>query len=128
MMTGADLKRRREALDLTQHELAVALGTPETPLLQQHVSRWERGTVRITPLRAAWLDQALSTLERRSHRQPLDHRGGRPVGHRRATPRRRLSVAKLPADTYGVPWRRDDDAAHLPAVPERLLRRGTDGD
>jgi transcriptional regulator with XRE-family HTH domain len=60
-MTPNDLRERREALHLTQAQLADALG-----VAQPHVSRWESGAVKITRMRAAWLEQELSHLERSS--------------------------------------------------------------
>lgn len=57
-MTPADLRARRVALNMTQAELAEALG-----LRQPHISRWENGGKAITYMRAAWLDQELRRLE-----------------------------------------------------------------
>lgn len=62
-MTGEDLKHRRLALGLTQAELAEAISTPAYRIAQSEISRWERGAVRITPIRASWLDERLRTLE-----------------------------------------------------------------
>jgi DNA-binding transcriptional regulator YiaG len=57
-MTPDELRTRRVALNLTQAELAEALG-----LRQHHISRWESGAVAITKMRAVWLGQKLSALE-----------------------------------------------------------------
>lgn len=64
-LTGADLKRRREAIPLTQAQLAERLGTS-----QQTVTRWETGAQRIE--RPKTLALALTALERESaeQRQP----------------------------------------------------------
>lgn len=65
-MTPADLRIRREALHLTQAQLAEAL-----KVRQHHLSRWETGAVPITAIRAAWLDQELSRLEVRPRQPPV---------------------------------------------------------
>lgn len=57
-MTPTELRERREALNLTQAQIAEALD-----IKQHHVSRWETGDVPITRMRAAWLDQELRRLE-----------------------------------------------------------------
>lgn len=57
-MTPAALRERREALGLTQAQLAERLR-----VRQHHLSRWETGAVPITDIRAAWLDRELSRLE-----------------------------------------------------------------
>ncbi len=57
LMTGADLRQRREALGLTQAQLGALLGKP-----QKTISRWERGDHRIES--PVVLDLALRTLER----------------------------------------------------------------
>lgn len=62
-MTPAELKERREALHLTQAQLAERLR-----VRQHQLSRWETGAVPITEIRSAWLDRELSDLERQ--RQP----------------------------------------------------------
>ena len=58
-MTPTELKGRREALHLTQQQMAEAIR-----VRQHHLSRWETGAVPITPIRAAWLDRELKRLER----------------------------------------------------------------
>ncbi len=55
-MTAADVAARRDALDLTQAELAAALGVHVMT-----VSRWERGSRSIPEM----LTLALEALERR---------------------------------------------------------------
>lgn len=57
-MTPSELKERREALHLTQAQLAEVL-----KVRQHHLSRWETGAVPITEIRAAWLRQELGKLE-----------------------------------------------------------------
>jgi len=57
-MTPSELKTRREALNLSQEELAALLLAR-----QPHLSRWESGRVPITRQRAAWLDAELTRLE-----------------------------------------------------------------
>jgi transcriptional regulator with XRE-family HTH domain len=57
-MTPDELRERREALHLTQAQLAEAIS-----VRQHHLSRWETGAVPITAIRAAWLDQELRRLE-----------------------------------------------------------------
>lgn len=58
-MTPAELRERREALHLSQAQLAELIH-----VRQPHLSRWETGTVPITEIRAAWLDQELHRLEK----------------------------------------------------------------
>lgn len=61
-MTPADLRSRRDALGLSQAQLAQRLG-----VRQSEISRWETtgpSAQRITRQRAAWLDLELSRLER----------------------------------------------------------------
>lgn len=54
----AQLVRRRKALGLTQHALALQIGVaPST------VMRWERGSQKITPLAQAALEATLIRLE-----------------------------------------------------------------
>ena len=62
-MTPAELKARREQLNLTQEQLAAAL-----KVRQPHISRWECG--RITPMRSAWLEQEFKRIE---HGRALEH-------------------------------------------------------
>ena len=57
-MTGSELRARREALGMTQAELARRLGVP-----QQHVSRWERGERGITRWLAAGIVALMAPLE-----------------------------------------------------------------
>ena len=57
-MTGADLRQRRQALGLTQVALAELLHCS-----QHDLSRWESGAIRITALRAEWLDRRLCEIE-----------------------------------------------------------------
>lgn len=57
-MTPVELKARRERLNLSQAALAEALN-----VRQHHLSRWETGTVPITKIRAAWLEQEIRKLE-----------------------------------------------------------------
>lgn len=65
----------REALRLSQQEFAEHL-----KVMQHHLSRWERGRVPITAIRAAWLNQELSKLERQSveREAPVSAWGPRP--------------------------------------------------
>lgn len=56
-MTGAELRERRKALNLSQVEMAEALG-----ISGNTVARWERDEIGIPP----YLDLALSTIERQS--------------------------------------------------------------
>lgn len=60
-MTPAELKARRERLNLSQAALAEAL-----KVRQHHISRWEGGKVAITHMRAAWLGAEFSRLEKQS--------------------------------------------------------------
>ena len=64
-MTPVELRERREALGLTQAQLAERL-----KVRQHHLSRWETGAVPITDLRAAWLDRELTRLETRQVERP----------------------------------------------------------
>ena len=57
-MTGQELRRRREALGLSQAQLAALVGVHANT-----VARWERGEVRIP--HPGMLDLALEALERR---------------------------------------------------------------
>jgi len=57
-MTPQELRERREALNLTQAQLAERL-----KVRQHHLSRWEGGRIAITHMRAAWLDRELARLE-----------------------------------------------------------------
>ena len=56
--TGSELKARRLALGLTQAQFADRLGCT-----QVDISRWESGAVKITAMRAAWIQQRLAPLE-----------------------------------------------------------------
>ena len=58
---GKQLKTRRKALDLTQKELGVLLGTPKKPVPLATISRWERGGTIEHP---GMLFLALDSLER----------------------------------------------------------------
>ena len=60
MMTGAELQSRREALGLTQNQLADALGVTQVTIM-----RWETGKMEISLPRMVSL--ALEALERRPH-------------------------------------------------------------
>jgi transcriptional regulator with XRE-family HTH domain len=60
-MTPNELKARRERLNLSQAALAEAI-----KVRQHHLSRWETGSVPITEIRAAWLEQELRRLEARA--------------------------------------------------------------
>jgi transcriptional regulator with XRE-family HTH domain len=62
-MDGAELKKRREALEMTQEELAKELGVDSMT-----VSRWERGTRSIPSL----LPLALETVERKHTKKRKD--------------------------------------------------------
>lgn len=56
MMTGAELRKRRKDLNLTQAELGRLLGVSGNT-----VARWERDEIAFAP----YLELALETLERR---------------------------------------------------------------
>ena len=61
-MTPADLKRRREALGLTQTEIGALLwGNPRSGRVS--IVKLETGAWPITRRTAAWLDQELTRLE-----------------------------------------------------------------
>lgn len=57
-MSGADLKRRREALGLSVYELA-----QEFEVLPTTIYRWENGTVPLKGLTAIGADVVLKRLE-----------------------------------------------------------------
>ena len=57
-MTPEELKQRRRGLGLTQARLAAALAVH-----QPNLAAWESGAVRITHMRAAWLERELGRLE-----------------------------------------------------------------
>lgn len=62
-MSGADLKRRREALELSVYELA-----QEFEVLPTTIYRWEDGTVPLKGLRAIGADVVLKRLESEQRR------------------------------------------------------------
>jgi transcriptional regulator with XRE-family HTH domain len=74
-MTPTELRERREALSLTQAQLAERLN-----VRQPHLSRWERGRKAITHMRAAWLDRELSQLERERAPEELSGTNMAPSG------------------------------------------------
>jgi len=59
-VSGAELRKRREGLGLSQSALAARLGTT-----QNTISRWELGEMEIE--KPAMLDLALQALETRQH-------------------------------------------------------------
>lgn len=74
-MKGVDLKRRREALGLSQDDIAdilVDAGALKADLRyrRQTVYRWEKGIHQVPALTAALLDARLSELERKSADAP----------------------------------------------------------
>lgn len=65
-MSGPDLKRRREALDLSVYELA-----QEFEVLPTTIYRWEAGTVPLKGLTAIGADVVLKRLESAQKRGKL---------------------------------------------------------
>lgn len=62
-MTREQLRERRQALAMSQAELAEYLGVP-----QQSVSRWETGERRINDVRGFWLAAKIEQIEHEQRR------------------------------------------------------------
>lgn len=75
-MTPDEIKTRRKQLDLTQAELAAALGVH-----RDTVQGWEKGRIKLTEPRSFWLDAEMAKLKRKPGRPkkskaPRTSRGG----------------------------------------------------